>query len=96
MNTSHALDTNIAEALKFMSRLDAELGMSRAIKNIPKVKMPVPEPAPEGYYEEVCQRFGAVVVCCGVLCCAVDVRCDTFALCCGCVLFFVALLCVVL
>lgn len=45
----------INQGLTFMKRLDAELGMSRAIEAIPKVKMPMADP-PEGYFEEVVDK----------------------------------------
>lgn len=35
----------------FLQRLDAELGMSRALKNIPTIRLPM-DNAPEGYYTE--------------------------------------------
>jgi hypothetical protein len=53
LNASEQL---IEEALKFLQRLDAELGMSRAIKALPVVKLPPPgvigpdNPLPEGYW----------------------------------------------
>lgn len=41
----------IDRGTKFLGRLDAELGISRALKHIPVVKMPM-DNAPEGYYTE--------------------------------------------
>lgn len=45
----------IDNANAFMSRLDAELGMSRAIKAVPNVKLPMENP-PEGYFIEVLDK----------------------------------------
>eukprot|EP01038_Epipyxis_sp_PR26KG_P006761 gene6761-9263_t len=47
----HASDSLVEEAIKFLGRLDAELGMTRALKAIPVPKMPIENP-PEGYYTE--------------------------------------------
>ena len=41
----------IDQGNRFLGRLDAELGMTRALKNIPPIKLPM-ENAPEGYYTE--------------------------------------------
>ena len=41
----------IEQGERFLKRLDAELGMSRAIKAIPTIRLPV-DNAPEGYYTE--------------------------------------------
>jgi len=50
-NTNNYSVELITEATKFLSRLDAELGMSRALKNIPSIKLPI-ENAPEGYWAQ--------------------------------------------
>lgn len=47
-----AADNSLVDSAKtFLRRLDAELGMSRALKNIPAIRLPM-ENAPEGYYSE--------------------------------------------
>eukprot|EP00981_Chlorochromonas_danica_P000026 scaffold19_cov172-Ochromonas_danica.AAC.8 len=43
--------TLLDRAQIFLRRLDAELGMSRALKNIPTIRLPLDNP-PEGYYTE--------------------------------------------
>jgi hypothetical protein len=47
----NADESMIEKAGKFLGRLDAELGMYRALKAIPPIKLPL-ENAPEGYYGE--------------------------------------------
>jgi len=47
----HADEEMIEQGTKFLGRLDAELGMFRALKAIPIIKMPMENP-PEGYYTE--------------------------------------------
>lgn len=47
----HADEVMIDSGSKFLGRLDAELGMFRALKAIPVIKMPMENP-PEGYYTE--------------------------------------------
>lgn len=51
----NAAEDLINQGLAFMKRLDAELGMTRAVAKIPAVKLPMAEP-PEGYYEEVVDK----------------------------------------
>lgn len=46
-----ASDKLVGEAVTFLGRLEAELGMTRALKNIPNVKLPIENP-PAGYWSE--------------------------------------------